>query len=154
MIKAIYLTVLFSIATTLFGADPFLGTWKFNPAKSSGPELPKERLLVIQEHEDIIHTSISETAADGAALSYSFDLPKAGGEGRISGNPAFDGISIKIPDENTREITYTKAGKVVRTSRTVLAKDGKSMTTTVTGLNDAGKPISSALILVSEQGIH
>jgi hypothetical protein len=154
MRKAIYLTALFSIATALCGADLFLGTWKLNPAKSSGPELPKERLLVIQEHEDSIHTSITETAADGTTLSYSFDLPKAGGEGRISGNPAFDGISVAIPDENTREITYTKAGKVVRTSRTVLAKDGKSMTTTVKGMNDAGRPISGALILVSEQGIH
>jgi len=154
MRKAVHLTALFSLATVLFAADPFLGTWKLNPAKSSGTELPKERLLVIQEHENSIHTTITETAADGVALSYSFDLPKADGEGRISGNPAFNGISVTIPDENTREITYTKDGKVVRTSRTVLAKDGKSMTTTVTGLNDEGKPISGPLTLVSEQGIH
>jgi hypothetical protein len=154
MRKSVYLAALFSVATALFGADPFLGTWKLNLAKSSGPELPKERLIVIEEHPDSIHTSITETAADGTALSYSFDLPKAGGEGRISGNPAFDGVSVTLTNQNTRELKYTKAGRVVRTSRTVLAKDGKSMTTTVTDVDDAGRSISSTLILVSEQALH
>ena len=157
MRKATNLIGLFSLAAALFAADPhdpFLGTWKLNPAKSSGPGLPKERMIVIHEQGESVHTTIAEKAADGIALSYAFDLPKAGGQGRISGNPAFDGISVTILDDNTREITYMKAGRAIRTSRTVLAKDGKSMTTTVTGVDDEGNPITGPIILVSEQGVH
>lgn len=143
MQKAVYLFGLFSLATALFAADPFVGTWKLDPAKSTGSKVPKELTVVTEENGDNLHSTVNSTAADGTKVSHTVDYPKTGGKGQISGDPEFDGISVKHPTAGTRDITYMKDGKALRRTHEVVASSGKSKMTTVTGLDVHGKPLAS-----------
>lgn len=53
--KPMYLFAMLAFASTLFAADPFVGTWKLNPAKSkysAGAPHPKDATIVIEEQGD------------------------------------------------------------------------------------------------------
>jgi hypothetical protein len=142
MRKAICLAGLFALATALFAADPFVGMWKLNAAKSTGVGVPKEANVVTEENGETEHSTITATAANGRAVSFTIDYPKAGGKGQISGDDRSDGISVKRSNDNTLDTTFMKAGKAIRTTHSVIAKDGKSMITTVKVLNNAGKTLT------------
>jgi hypothetical protein len=151
MPRAKCLIGLLSLGTALIAADPSVGTWKLNPAKSSGPGLPKEVTLIISEKGNNFHIAVSATSAAGTPVSYTFDVPQAGGEGQISGSPAFDKVSISHADNYVTDGTMTKAGKMVRTIHSVISRDGKSMTQTVKGTDVQGKRISASLIEIFEK---
>jgi hypothetical protein len=146
-----YLIGLLSLGTALFAADPTLGTWKLNHAKSSGPGLPKEAIIVVTEKGNNLHLAVNATSVAGLPVAYTFDVPKAGGEGQISGSPAFDKVSITNSGDFIQDGTMTKAGKMVRTIHAVLSRDGKLWTQTVNGTDIQGKPIPTSLIEIFEK---
>src|ERR1700730_18345877 len=53
--------------------------------------------------------------------------------------PAQNTLAVKRVDANTTSSTGKKAGKVIRTNRTVVSKDGKVRTVTAKGSNDQGQ---------------
>lgn len=101
-----------------YGADPFLGAWIFNPAKSD----VKRGLLV-------------EYAMDGDRLKYS-----SGGveyaarfDGRASaliGLSTHATVSLKRLDDHRVEATYKRGETVVNTSTLVVSPDGRLLTVT------------------------
>jgi hypothetical protein len=125
----------------------FIGTWKLNPAKSkfTAGAPPKEEMTTIQMIGDQQQTTASGTAADGSALSLKYEVPEKGGAGKVLVGP-FDAISGKRIDDNTSEVTYTKGGKEIRTTRGVVSKDGKTMRVTIKGQDAQGKPAAGVLV--------
>jgi hypothetical protein len=65
-----------ALTGTLQAADPFVGTWKLNVAKSKpAPAQPgmsvKEQTIVIQETGERYETTVKGTLENGAAMSVS-----------------------------------------------------------------------------------
>ena len=64
----------------------------------------------------------------------------------MTGNPNADTVAVTRIDANTIETVTKKAGKVVVRSRTVVAADGKSRTTTQDGTNAQGQKIHNVIV--------
>jgi hypothetical protein len=124
-------------------SNPFVGTWKLNPAKSkvtSGAS-PKEETLTFQMVGKQRQFTLNGTWADGSPISIKYETPDKGGVGKFLAGP-FDGASGKVINDNTREITWMKGGKEMVHIHTAVSKDGKTQRTTVKGTNAQSNPVS------------
>jgi hypothetical protein len=142
---------LLAAASTLFAADPFEGTWKLNTGQSKSSATPKQETIVIAKQGDNYQVTITGTDANGAPISVKYTAPASGGPAKILEGP-YDAISTKRIDDTTRETTYMKGGKEIRSSRGVAAKDGKSLRVTFKGIDGDGKPAMGALTFDRQPG--
>lgn len=131
-----------TLAATLFAQSAFVGTWKLNTAKTkySAGEPPKDVTLVIEEQGDNLQVTATGTNADGSPISVKYTVPAKGGEGQVQQGP-FDAISSTVVSANVRENRYSKDGKQVTSRRVVVSRDGKTMRSSVKGVNAQGKPV-------------
>lgn len=138
MRKSILTLVLLGTAT-LFAADPYVGTWKFNPDKSlsttSGPP-PKEVMIVIEEQGDGLYVALTGTAANGSKMVNRFS-GQMGGTMKMIESP-YQTISAKSIAPNIRELTYVVGGKEVLWQQAILSADGKTMCLINRGVNPQG----------------
>jgi hypothetical protein len=125
----------------MFAADSAVGTWKFNPTKSTNSAL-KSRTDVREETADggIKVTRTEERPTGGptqATYTYKYDgkeYPATGAQ--------FDTIAVKRVNANTSSWEVKKSdGKYHQTGRIVVSKDGKTMTQTFKGTDADGKPV-------------
>jgi hypothetical protein len=143
MRKIMYVIAMLVIAMPLFAADPFVGTWKLDPAKSkyTAGSAPKDVTIVIEEQGDTYQVAATGTYADGSPISVKYTIPKAGGTGTVQEGP-FDAVTSKRVSARVRENTYTKNGKETVSRRVVVSRDGKTLTTTVKGTGPQGTPLA------------
>ena len=108
-------------------ADPFIGTWKMNPAKSrsSGP-LPKS-LTSIQTDKGFVEDGVD---ADGKAFHCSWAGKNDGKDYPVVGDPDIDTLSRRWTSPNTLEYVSKKAGKEVGRGKIVVSRDGMTFTST------------------------
>jgi hypothetical protein len=142
MRKLLSLLALLVVATPLFAAEPFAGTWTLNTAKTkyTTGTPPKNATLVIEEQGTNLQTTVTGTSSDGSPISVKFTVPISGGTGSIQAGDA-NGITSKRISANVRENIYTKDGKEIRSRHIVISKDGKTMTSRVKGMNPSGQPV-------------
>jgi len=93
----------------------FDGTWKIDLKKVDFPEKPNVFLLQNGMYECKTCTPPYNVKADGA-------------DQRVSGNPYFDTVAIKVVNDHEIEETDKKNGKVVSTSTSTVSSDGSSLT--------------------------
>ena len=134
----------------VFGADNSIGTWKRNIEKStSTPPNPNPitSLTIVYEAVDGgVKTTATGQRKDGTAINGSSTVKYDGKEYPATGAP-WDTISVKQIDANTfTSETKKTGGKWHVTGRTVISKDGKTMTLTSKGTNEEGKPYSAKAI--------
>lgn len=143
MRKIIYIVALLGLATPLFAADPFLGTWKLDPEKTkyTTGTPAKDVTLVIEEQGDSYQVTASGSYQDGSPISVKYTVPKAGGAGTAKEGP-FDAVTSRRVSARVRENRYTKNGKETVSRRIVVSQDGKTMRITVTGTDAQGKSIA------------
>jgi hypothetical protein len=125
-------------------ADPLIGTWELNIAKSkygSGPAPKSETRTYVVAGQDTKATS-KGVDADGKPTSAQWTVNYDGKDRPATGNPDLDALSLKRIDPFTSEFTQKKAGKVVATGTRVISKDGKVMTITTKGTNAKGQPFN------------
>jgi hypothetical protein len=82
----LYPLSVFFFAVSVFAADPFAGTWRLNPAKSTfgGPMEPRKELtIVFEEQGDQGIETVKGVAADGSPISYKVTFSRTGGEGKV-----------------------------------------------------------------------
>jgi hypothetical protein len=79
-------TLLLLVPTVIWGADPFTGTWKLNASKSKFDKgtPPKDQVVTITEAGGNLDTSVTNTPANGNAISYRYTVPAQGGTGEVS----------------------------------------------------------------------
>jgi hypothetical protein len=140
---------LFLLAGSLFAADPFVGTWKLNVAKSKhgGGPLPaaKEETMVSAVADGQVTVTVTGTAVDGSPISIKETFPRTGGPVQFleGGPPPGSGITSTLAktkaDSNTVDATDSKDGKAYETSHIVVSADGKSMHATGKGTDPQGK---------------
>ena len=132
-------------ATTAAQADPHSGTWVLNVAKSKytpGPA-PKDQTSVYTVDSKSVKLVAKGTSADGKPTMTDLTAPFDGMDHPVKGNPDYDATSARRVDSHTIEFTRKRGGKVVQTATSVVAKDGKTRTVTITGTNAQGQKISN-----------
>jgi hypothetical protein len=145
--KALSLLTLLAFSSTLWAADPFVGTWTLDlahtsttPPNPTAPQ-PKHVTLTIKEQGDHRVVKIVGTNADGSPLRGGFTVPVMGGPGTVEvGSDAYDGLTLKYMNPTVHDLIYTKGDKAVATRHVVLSPDHKTMTTTYKGMDEQGSP--------------
>ena len=128
-------------------ADPTVGTWKLNLAKSkyNAGEPPKSSTVVIAAAGQGIKLTADTVLADGTARKISYTATYDGKDAVVTGTPDYDGMSLK-KTANGVEGSRKKAGKVVQTYTRVVSADGKTMTVTSTGTNASGGKVDNVQV--------
>lgn len=146
-------TVILGLAITsvgMFGADNTIGTWKRDIAKSKvTPPVTnpiKSLTIVYQAIDGGVKVTATGERQDGTAINTSYSVKYDGKPVPVTG-AAWDTTSMKQVDANTITFENKKTGgKYHVTGKWVISKDGKTMTTTVKGTNDEGKPLTATYI--------
>ncbi len=129
-------------------ADPLIGTWELNVAKSKfdpGPPL-KSSTRKFEAVENGLKFSGQNINADGTTLAVEWTAYFDGKEYPIKNDPNADSLSLKRIDRFNTEGTFKKAGKVTYRVKRVVSQDGKVWTLTAEGTNTQGKPYSDVLV--------
>ena len=126
-------------------ADNFIGTWKLNSAKSKYSPAPgiKSMTVVFTKVENGFRVTATGVAGDGTPINTTYTATYDGKDAPVTGSADYDAVSVKMIDANTRHTVRKKAGKEVQVLHSVLAKDGKSYTTTTSGVNAKGEKVES-----------
>ena len=146
MKRRVTFAIVFSLGLvgSLLAADPFVGTFKLNLAKSKWPSSPPKELTVVvaSQGDDYLVTGTG-TDADGKPTAVKYTFPKKGGPIAYTegGPPSGTSETIKKIDDYTLNGTYTRGGKVVETVHVLVTKDGKTVTATVKGTDAQGNPL-------------
>jgi hypothetical protein len=149
MKKAMLFLAVFALVGSLWAADPFVGTWKLNVAKSkaSDPSLmSKSGTLqnIVQGSE--IRTIMNGVDSQGKTTHSEWSGTWDGKDFPFNGDSSIDTSSIKRIDPNTVEVVAKKAGKEVSTYKSSVSKDGKTMTIVAKGRDAKGLEWSSTQV--------
>jgi hypothetical protein len=141
--KTLFVGAILAIGTgTALAADPVVGTWKLNLAKSTfspGPA-PKSQTRTYAESPQGTTLTIKTTAANGKESTSTLTFKDDGKPYPVSGNPDFEMVSVTRVDASTVHSTQTKAGAAVGTGVRTVSKDGKTLTFKQKGTHaDGGK---------------
>jgi hypothetical protein len=128
----------------MLAADNSVGTWKYNPAKSTpgSSNTFKSRTDVREATPDggrkVTRTEVSATGvSSNPTFTYKYD-----GKDYPATGTRFDTISTKQVDANTTTWEVKRAdGKYHQTGKNVVSKDGKTLTQTYKGTDMEGKPV-------------
>ena len=129
-------------------ADPLIGTWKLNVAKSKfspGPA-PKAQIRNYAESAQGTTLTLKTTAADGKETTTSLTFRDDGKPYPASGNPDFDTVSVTRLDALTVHSAQLKAGVTVGTGVRTVSKDGKTLTFAQQGTHASGVKYDNVLV--------
>lgn len=122
-----------ALPSTARAADPFIGTWKLDKAKSQvGSTTYQERTAIISGSEKAHHVVTKNKLRDGTASNAERDEVFDGKE-----HPFGTDGTVEIAKRvNSNTLTYnaTKDGKPVRTETDTVSDDGKTLTRTINDL--------------------
>src|SRR6266404_7666738 len=146
-IAAVAVALSFIGATVCFAANPHMGTWKLNEAKSklvSG--MGKNTMVTYAEQKDKIMVTVDGVDKDGKS-THSVWVGKFDGKAYPSkGNMSWNSAAYKVVNDRTNDITTMKDGKVLWTGRITVSADGKSRTVTINGTGADGKKFQSKAV--------
>jgi hypothetical protein len=132
------LVVFCALVAISFAADanPHMGTWKLNEAKSQfAPGAQKNHTVVYATSGQGWVVLVYGTDKDGKPEHNVWMGNFDGVDYAVTGDPNYDMRSYKVIDSNTMDMVVKKGGKVVGTGKVSVSKDGKSRTVTTKGVN-------------------
>ena len=134
------LALSFMAGSACFAANPHMGTWKLNEAKSKlAPETGKNTTVVYAEMKDKMKVTVDGVDKDGKP-THSVWVGKFDGKAYpAKGNVSYNSVAYKMVNDRTNDITAMKDGKTIWTGRITVAADGKSRTVTINGTDANGK---------------
>jgi hypothetical protein len=149
MRKAMLLLAVFGLAHSLWAADPFVGTWKLNVAKSkaSVPGLiHKSETIKIVARESGSTYTFDGVDAQGNSFHGMWSGKYDGKYYPFIGNPDADMKAAKIVSPTELEFVYSKDGKEVAHWRFIISEDGKTIAVTGKGKNAKGEDFRKDLV--------
>ena len=139
-IAVMALAVSFMAAGACFAANPHLGTWKLNEAKSKlAPGMGKSTTVSYTEEKDKIKVTVEGVDKDGKPRHGVWEGKTDGKAYKTKGNMAWDSMAYKVVNDHTYELTAMKDGKVLSSGKSTVSADGKSRTVTMSGTVDGKK---------------
>jgi hypothetical protein len=142
------IVTLFGIQLAAQSADPIVGTWVLNVAKSTfspGPAPKSQSRTYVVAGQEIKATS-KGVDGDGKPTAGEWTIIYDGKDRALTGDPDADLLSLKRIDAYTTEFTEKKAGKVVLTGTRSISRDGKVMTITTKGTNAKGQTVNDVAV--------
>jgi hypothetical protein len=149
-------------------ADPIIGTWVLNVAKSTfspGPPPQRESRTYVMEEQKTKLTARGVTEprtymfarkeikatsagvdADGNATTAEWMIGYDGKDRPVMGDPDVDMLTLTRIDALTVALTLKRAGRVVITGMQAISRDGKVMTVTTNGVTATGQTISRVAV--------
>jgi hypothetical protein len=150
------LTLVLALSQAALGADTIEGTWKINLAKSkySPANLaPKSGTSVITAAPGGGIKVVADGVDSQGRKTHSEYTTKLDGKdvtitSTVDGkpNPDQDVAAWRKIDDFTYENVAKLKGKVLTTTRVVVAKDGKTRTNTITGTNAQGQAVNHTVV--------
>ena len=146
---ATLMVILWGNLASAQAADPLVGTWKLNVAKSTYSPGPPQKsgTVKFEAAGEGVKLTADIQDADGSATHTEYTGNYDGKDNPITGSATADTVSLKRIDANTTERTDKKGGKVVATFTRKVSSDGKTLTVTHKGTNAQGKPVNNLLVL-------
>jgi hypothetical protein len=146
-------TILASLAAFFVGlavclaADPNMGTWKLNEAKSKlPPGATKNNTVVYEAAGENVKITVDGVASDGKPVHHEWTGKYDGKDYPVTGDPNQDTRSYKKTGDRTLEFGAKQGGKVTLTGRVVVVADGKSRTVTTAATDSSGKKVRSTAV--------
>jgi hypothetical protein len=137
---------LFMGLTMCFAANPSLGTWKLNEAKSKmSAGAPKNLTVTYTAAGDEIKASIEGVDGQGKPTHNDWAGKFDGKDYPVTGDSMSDMRSYKTVDAHTLDVAVKKGGNVIMSGKIVTSADGKTRTVTISGMMDGKKVTSTAV---------
>jgi hypothetical protein len=125
-----------------YSADPQMGTWKLNEAKSKlNPKAAKITTAVYAPVGDSVKITVDGVDKDGKPIHDEWAGKLDGKDYPVTGDPRSDMRSYEMIDDRTFELTVKKAGNVVAGGFIVISADGKSRTAIAMMSDPSGKKV-------------
>ena len=151
-VKTALISVLLAVGSAAVAAapaaDPVIGTWQLNVAKSKfspGPA-PKSDTRIYAATEQGTAMTWTSVGADGKEVVVKSTFKTDGKDYPMTGVANFDSLSLKQVDDHTVQSTQKKGGKVVGTTTRTVSKDGKVLTLTSKGTSATGVPYDNVMV--------
>src|SRR6266496_3196645 len=146
-ISVVAVVLLFVAAAACFAANPHMGTWKLNEAKSKlVPGMGKNTTVTYAEQKDKIKITVDGVDKDGKP-THSVWVGKWDGKAYpVKGNPTYNSVAYRVVNDRTNDITAMKDGKIGWNGRITVSADGKSRTVTINGTDANGKKFKGKVV--------
>jgi hypothetical protein len=148
-VRVILLTLaaLFVGVTVGLAANPHLGTWKLNEAKSKfSPGAAKNNTVVYEAAGDGVKVTVDGVDGDGTPTHNEWTGKFDGKYYPVTGDPTSDTRSYRRINIRTLALTSKKGNKVTLTGRIAVSANGRTRTVTTTGTDSKGKRISTTAV--------
>lgn len=156
LLSSVFLVALLMICTATMvsatDADPIVGTWKLNLAKSVFAGIPalKSQIRTYSGSARKLTLKMITVSAEGKETTTQATYQLDGKDYPSMGNLDFDSLSGVQLDTNTAEFTLKRAGKPVGKIRRAVSKDGRTLTINYV-LTNADGVQTSALTVFDRQ---
>src|SRR6266581_3477006 len=139
-IAVVAVALSFVAAAACFAANPHMGTWKLNEAKSKlVPGMGKNTMVTYAEQKDKIKITVDGVDKDGKP-THSVWVGKWDGKAYpVKGNLPYNSVAYRVVNHRTKDNTAMKEGKIGWSGRIKVSADGKSRTVTINGTDAQGK---------------
>src|SRR5947208_4149455 len=146
-IAVMALALSFMTAGACFAANPHIGTWKLNEAKSKlAPGMGKNTTVIYTEQGDKIKVTVDGVDKNGKP-THSVWVGKFDGKAYpAKGNLPYNSVAYKVVNDRTNDITAMKDGKIGWSGRITVSADGKSRTVTINGTDENGKKFKAKAV--------
>lgn len=146
--------LLLGMGATAMAADPILGTWKLNKAKSTAGArpLPQSYVCTYSDAGDgKIKFVANVVTSEGEKRQTSWVSKRDGTEVPFTGSPSYDSI-VNFPAKQGMSGSWVskKAGKEVNNGKWSLSPDKKTLTWEIRGTDADGKPTLTKYVLDRE----
>ena len=143
--------VSFMATAGCFAANPHIGTWKLNEAKSKlAPTMGKNNTVVYSEAKDKMKVTVDGVDKDGKPTHGVWVGQADGKTYKMKGNLAWDAAAYKVVNDHTYGITTMKGEKVRTTGTSTVSADGKTRTVATEGTDADGKKFKSKAVFDKE----
>lgn len=135
------------IAVAAFAADPNVGSWKLNDAKSKFPAgAAKNQTVVYTADGDSYKCVVDGVDGSGKPAHNEWTGKFDGKDYPVTGDPTADSRSIKMVSAGHYSLTNKKDGKTVVTGTIVFSADQKTRTLTTHTTDAAGKKVTTVAV--------
>ncbi len=147
--KTIGLTLAFCFlaGAACFAANPQMGSWKLNEAKSKlTPGVGKITMVVYKTMLGQVKATVDGTDDKGKPTHNEWTGKFDGKDYPVTGDPTSDARSYTKVNDRTMDFTVKKGGQVTVTGRIVVSADGKSRTVNTSGTDAKGKKFKNTTV--------
>ena len=148
LLQTVGLAAMLAFTAVAIAANPVVGTWQLNLAKSKfrpGPA-PKTDTRTYTESADSITMIWKSVAADGKEMNVKSTFKTDGKDYPLTGSANFDTLSLKQVDSHTVHSTQYKGGKVIGETTRTVSKDGKELTLASKGTATDGVAYDTVMV--------